>query len=142
MTEQFLGDVLTESSIDRMTNIVMDSFRTRPMPLSGITERESSRRVQLAEEIFSTMYNEVKWSQERILDHLPAFLARVLDGQDPIPSWAKEELGDSGSSMWGKEAAGRVSAERRLSALATVGGSPRGEKPLIIVPGGHHDNRN
>ena len=120
----------------RITTIIEQSFDTRPMPSGTITGREVKRRVDLARDIYLVLLNDCLWSEPRILDHLPAFIARALDGEEPIPDWAKKKEGDSGSRMWGVESAGKVESERRLTALSQTERSP-----LIVLPGkGHHGN--
>lgn len=125
-----LGSLNTVETQAKVVAVIEASFEARPMPSGVITRREVTRRVELAKEIFRVLLAECLWSEQRILDHLPAFLVRGLDGDDPIPQWAKRKVGDSESASWGAEAAGRVEHERRLSALAKAG-----EEPLIIVPG-------
>jgi hypothetical protein len=114
---------------DKVVAVIERSFEARPMPSGVITRAEVGRRVELAKDIFRDLHADCGWSEQRILDHLLAFLVRGLDGEEPIPPWAARKVGDSESAMWGAEAAGRVAVERRLSALSKL----RGE-PLIISP--------
>lgn len=125
------GTLQTLQTQSRISGIVEDSFKARPMPSGNVTLREVQRRVNMAKDTFLALLNECGWSEQRILDHLPAFLCRGLDGEAPIPEWAKRRVGDTESASWGAEAAGRVQSERRLSALA-AGGT---DGPRIIVPG-------
>lgn len=126
-----LGTLNTRETLARVTAVIEDSFRTRPMPSGAPTLREVNRRVDLAKGIYLQLYNECKWTDQRILDHLPAFLANGLDGLDPIPEWAQSNASETESAMWGTEAAGKVKADSRLSALAKTSKT----EPLIIVPG-------
>ena len=114
---------------DKVVAVIERSFEARPMPSGVITRGEIKRRVEIAKDIFRELHADCHWSEARILDHLPAFLVRALDGEEAIPPWAARRVGDDESAMWGSEAAGRVAAERRLSALSKL----RGE-PLIITP--------
>lgn len=125
------GSLQTPRTQERISFVVEDSFETRPMPSGNVTLREVKRRVDMAKDVFLVLLNECGWSEQRILDHLPAFLTRGLDGQEPLPGWARRRVGDTESASWGAEAAGRVQSERRLSALA-AGGT---DGPRIIVPG-------
>lgn len=126
-------EVLAADVIDEQAaRAVEESFRTRPMPSGQITAREIVRRVELVKEIFAVLQNEAGWSEQRIVDHLPAFLARGLDGLDSVPAWAQRRMGEGESVMWGSEAAGRVEPESRLSALSKVGDG----RPLVVVPKG------
>lgn len=133
-----LGPLTTKDTQEKVATIIESSFDTRPMPSGNVTQREVDSRVALAREIFRVLWNDYRWSEQRIVDHLPQFIVRGLDGEDPIPDWVRVE-GDSGSAMWGAEAAGRVESERRLSALAKTGDAPPGDAPLIIIPGGNDD---
>lgn len=126
-----LGTLTTAATQERIASIIERSFDTRPMPSGDVTQREVDRRVDIAKSTFVVLLNECGWSEQRILDHLPAFLARALDGEEAIPEWAQRRVGDDETAGWGAEAAGRVESERRLSALAAT----RDEQPLIIVPG-------
>jgi hypothetical protein len=130
-----LGKLADAETQQRVSEIIEDSFDTRPMPSGNVTRGEVQRRVEMAKDIYTTLLNECLWSEQRILDHLPAFLARGLDGSEAIPDWAKLKISETESAMWGAEAAGRVEPERRLSAL-----SKSKHEPLIIVPGGNHEN--
>lgn len=114
----------------RVTTIVEDSFEARPMPSGKVTLREVRRRVAIAKDTFLSLLNECGWSEQRALDHLPAFLVRGLDGLDPLPDWARRRMGDDEHVGWGAEAAGTVESERRLSALAAGNGGP-----TVVVPG-------
>lgn len=125
-----LGSLLTESTQLKLATIIEDSFDTRPMPSGVITRAEVDHRVSIAKDVYQVLLNESRWSEQRILDHMPVFLTRALDGEEPLPDWAKVREGDNGSAMWGSEVAGQVEQDRRLSALATTG-----DEPLIIVPG-------
>jgi hypothetical protein len=125
-----LGPLETKETQEKVATIIEGSFETRPMPSGNITRAEVDRRVEMAKEVFRVLHAECKWSEQRIMDHLPAFLVRGLDGEEPIPDWAQRRIEDTESAMWGAEAAGRVEPERRLSALAKAG-----DEPLIIVPG-------
>jgi hypothetical protein len=125
----------------KLAGVIEKSFDARPMPSGDITQGEVNRRVDLAKEIFDALFNECHWTEQRIMDHLPTFLVRGLDGEEPIPEWAKRKVDDDESAMWGAEAAGRVEKERRLSALA--GGNKFVEHeagqggPTILVPEGY-----
>lgn len=125
------GTLQTPRTQERISQIVEGSFESRPMPSGNITLGEVQRRVGIAKDTFLVLLNDCGWSEQRILDHLPAFLSRGLDGQEPIPQWAQRRVGDTESASWGAEAAGNVQSERRLSALA-AGGT---DGPRIIVPG-------
>lgn len=48
--------------------------------LPRITKAEMSRRVQLCIKIFRILRGDLKWGLERILDSLPEFLRKELDG--------------------------------------------------------------
>jgi hypothetical protein len=133
-----LGPLTTKDTQAKVAAIIDDTFDSRPMPSGNITQREVNSRVTLARELFRVLWADFKWSEQRILDHLPAFIVRGLDGEEPIPEWVKVE-GDSGAATWGVEAAGRVEKERRLSALAKTGDAPTTDAPLIIMPGGRDD---
>lgn len=126
-----LADIKTQR---RVSEIIERSFETRPMPSGEITQGEVRRRVEMAKHIYTTLLNDCLWTEQRILDHLPAFLARGLDGLEAIPDWAKLRISDTESAMWGAEAAGYVEPENRLSALAKSK-----HEPLIIVPGGNNE---
>lgn len=110
--------ISNKETLERIAVVIEESFDSRPMPSGNITQREVTRRVDMATDIVSTLVHESRWTEQRALDHLAAFLARGLDGSEPIPEWAKIAIVD-GSAMWGVEAAGRVEKERRLSALAS-----------------------
>lgn len=131
--------MLTQDQIDeRLTEIVMDTFQARPMPLGLITKNECERRASFALALYDALLNEMRWSAERILDHMPSFLVRRLDGQD-LPGWATHKDGDAGSAMWGSEAAGRTTPERRLSALARIRFREHRvgvDGPIILIPKG------
>lgn len=126
-------EVLAADVVDELAaRAVEESFRTRPMPSGVVTQREVVRRVEIVQKIFRTLQHDAGWSEQRICDHLPAFLARALDGMDPVPAWAQRRMGENESVMWGSEAAGRVEPERRLSALSKAGDGPS----LVVVPKG------
>ena len=125
-----LGTLETKETQAKVSAVIETSFNVRPMPSGNVTRQEVNRRVEMAKDIFRTLHSECKWSEQRILDHLPSFLVRGLDNEEPIPDWAKRKIDDTESAMWGAEAAGRVKPERRLSALSKAGG-----EPLIIQPG-------
>jgi hypothetical protein len=114
----------------RLSSIVADSFRTRPMPSGEPTDKEVKDRMTICLTCFVVLLEEAGWTSQRVLDHLPSFLARALDGQEPIPTWARRKMTDSETTMWGADAAGKVESERRLSALAKTG-----DQALIISPG-------
>lgn len=134
-----LGPLETQETMAKVVAIIEDSFDTRPMPSGSITRSEIDSRTMLAKEIFRVLWNEMRWSEIRILDHLPAFIARGLDGDEPIPSWVTKQ-GETESASWGAEAAGRVEKERRLSALATSQDVAMPSEPMIIIPGGYDGN--
>lgn len=100
----------------RIVNIVMDSFRTRPMPSGCITENECKHRIELATEIWNQLWDDARWGDERILDNLPRYLAMKIDGDELPPETNKQA--DYESVMWGVEQAGKVEPDKRLSALS------------------------
>lgn len=112
---------------DLLTRAVMASFEKRPMPSGLVTTREICRRVDMLEDIWETLYNEAKWSQSRIIDHMLPFLIRRIDGEG-LPAEATRAARDDESVMWSPETSTKVEGERRLSALASRGdSSPKGE---------------
>ena len=121
----------------KLSAIVAASFDTRPMPISEEpTDKEVKDRMTICLICFVVMLEEAGWTAQRVIDHLPKFLTRALDGQEPIPAEMRRRAKDDETAMWGVESAGRVESERRLSALGKTG-----SEPLIVVPGRrHHGN--
>ena len=132
-----IGSLEHKGTQERVAKIIEDSFDARPMPSGNITKTEVRRRAYIAKEIFDVLYGDLRWSEQRIIDHLLVFLCRALDGVEPIPDWAKT-MSDTGSVMWGVEASGRVEKESRLSALSKKENLTATDLPLIIIPGGHN----
>lgn len=113
---------------DSMVQIVMASFEKRPMPSGKLPVREINRRTDMAIQIWETLFNDAKWSQSRILDHMLQFLIRRIDGQG-LPAEALRKVRDDESAMWSPETSTKVEGEGRLSALAAKNNSShKGEK--------------
>lgn len=118
---------VSASHEEQLTRIVMQSFDKRPMPSGVYTAREITRRVEMMHDIWETLYNDSKWSQSRIIDHMLQFIVRRIDGEG-LPAEATRAARDDESAMWSPETSREVEGERRLSALASKGDtSPRGE---------------
>jgi hypothetical protein len=108
----------------KIAGIIEKSFDVRPMPSGNITQNEVDRRVSFAKETYKILWNDYRWSHQRIMDHLFKFLVMTIDGED-LP--VEKVEGEDGSTMWGVDAAQKVEAESRLSAI------PK-EDRLIVLP--------
>lgn len=118
------GRVLSNEQLeevrDRLTGIVLQTFELRPMPLSGMTEKELQDRLEVTVEIWNHLYGECRWSKDRALDHILSLLLATIDGaklQDRLPEPASDVKAET-NSMWAPEKLQEAEAERRLSALA------------------------
>ncbi len=71
-----------------ISDAVLASFRADRMPgriilvtaQARVTEAERKRRVMLCVSIFKVLRGDMKWSLEKIVDHLPRYLRAELDG--------------------------------------------------------------
>jgi hypothetical protein len=59
-----------------------DQARTSPLLLRqvSITHDEVKRRGRICTQLFRELRGDLKWGVDRILDHLPSFLRKELDG--------------------------------------------------------------
>lgn len=112
-----LSQYWIEKSIEGLSQAVMKSFATRPMPSGMITEAECKRRTEIVEELWTRFYGRDAWAPDRVIDHMHRWLTARLDGAslDRIHS---EEMRDPDNILWAPEALDDIEAERRLSALA------------------------
>jgi hypothetical protein len=123
-----------EEVVGHITELVNESFTLRPMPSGVITEAEAERRVEICGQIWNTLYGDLRWAREKILDHMGQFLVAILDGKK-LSDYTDElqPAGREGSSMWAPQKLKDIEPERRLSALA-------GSDPVIIGTTGGKSN--
>lgn len=124
------GRILSNNELEevraKLVDIVMDTFRLRPMPSGNITERECQDRLDVTVEIWNHLYGVCRWSREKCLDHIKPLLVACIDGanvQDRLPEPAPQDKQRDGSTMWAPEQLDKIEAERRLSALAVGEGA-------------------
>jgi hypothetical protein len=127
MTEliETAGRILADHDLEevrtKLTEVVMETFRLRPMPSGHITEGELQRRLDVTVKIWNHLFGEYRWSKDRALDHILKVMVAVIDGARLTDNLPEPEVGEAardGSTMWAPGQLQEIEAERRLSALA------------------------
>jgi len=116
-----IANVVQKRVNDGIVSSVMNTFRTRPMPMGCITERECQHRLDCAVEIWNHLYGELGWSVDRALDTVELLLTKCIDGATMENVLPMEKASREGHTMWAPELLSKIEPERRLSALATIG---------------------
>jgi len=134
------GDQINDY-IDSITDIVMESFKKRPMPFGDITAQACKERVEYCEELFLHFYKAANYSIVRVLDNLPRWLIARLDGVT-ISRIESEEVREDNefqkidneiqSTIWSGDSSKNIEPEKRLSALS-VQSNKTNQLPMIIV---------
>lgn len=89
VTEDKVGTVCLGIEAAVAQSFIEDTHKGRVILVNGagrITRDEIKRRGKLCLKIFVALRGDLKWTIERILDHLPQYLRKELDGE----SWEPE----------------------------------------------------
>lgn len=77
-----------------VTSFVQDDSRSVIKRVGRITQNDMRQRGQICINIFRVLRGDMKWSRQKCIDFLPAYLRKQLDGEDWEPEartvWAAD----------------------------------------------------